>query len=176
VDQLGFTIGDARMKIQAGPHDIGMRVWLMDHEIRPSERRLIFAINNSSIDTVTVTFRHHGKLEILTPLLNFQLDNSDNFINVAASLNDLSLLRLGAKRREITDHNVCKTQSTHDHQMIENKVAKLYPTQTELHGLVGQTWRNVKICGRDWMGQVEDYLVADGLFGTSYNYNYFKQN
>ena len=83
-----------------------------------------------------------------------------------AALNDMNLLRTGSHRHEITDHNVCKTQTTHDHQLVESMVAKKYHAQNVLHGLVGQTWRNVKVCGRDWMGQVEDYLVADGLFGT----------
>jgi len=175
VDVLGFILGDTRIKIQSGTHEIGLRVWLMNNEITPSPRSIIFALHNSSTDTATIIFTKRNQIKIITPLLMFDITNSDYFMNIGASLSDHELLRAGSRSRFVTQHELCKSQTTHDYQLIEQTVSKLYPVRTPLHGLVGQTWRNVKVCGRDWMGVVEDYLVSD-LFGTEYHYNYFTQH
>jgi hypothetical protein len=170
MDVLGFSIADSRVKVVAGTHEQGLRVWVNDAEI---QRGAHFNALNNNV-TSALRYHHNGRVEIKTDVMSFEVVNSDMFLNIRAALNDQQLLKVGAKHHTVTDHAVCKTNTeTHNHQLVERTVAAKYPVNTPLHGLIGQTWRNVKVCGKDWMGTVQDYLVSD-LFATDNHYLYFK--
>lgn len=170
MDVLGYSIGETHIKLVAGTHEAGLRIWVNDRELQRGARISSLSTNT----TAALRYHHTGRVQIKTQIMSFEIVNSDMFFNIHASLNDQQLLRVGATKHTVTDHNICKTNSeTHDHQLIEKTVAKKYPVTTPLHGLIGQTWRNVKVCSRDWMGTVQDYLVSD-LFANDNHYNYFK--
>jgi hypothetical protein len=170
MDVLGLSVADAHVKLVAGTHEAGLRVWINDAEIQRGTH--IKALTNNV--TSSLRYHHNGKVEVHTDVLSFEIANSDMFMNIQAALNDRQLLKVGATRHTVTDSSICKTNSeTHNHQVIESTVAKKYPVTSQLHGLIGQTWRNVKVCARDYMGTVQDYLVSD-LFGSDYHYSYFK--
>jgi hypothetical protein len=170
MDVLGFSIAESRVKLVAGTHAAGLRLWVNDVEVPRG------AAVRSLSSNITASLKHgkDGQVRIHTDLIDYEIANSDMFMNIKASLGSTELLHVGATKHTITDRAICKTNiETHNHQLIESTVAKKYPITTQLHGLIGQTWRNVKVCGRDWMGTVQDYIVSE-LFGQEYHYNYFQ--
>jgi hypothetical protein len=170
MDVLGLSVGESHVKMVAGTHEAGMRVWVNDMEIKRGAHINRLASNV----TGSLRYHHNGKVDINTDVMGLQIVNSDMFFNIRAALKDEQLLRVGSTKHTVTDKAVCKTNSeTHNHQLVESTVAKKYPVTTPLHGLIGQTWRNVLVCGRNWMGTVQDYLVSD-LFASDNHYNYFK--
>jgi len=97
------------------------------------------------------------------------------------------MLLAGRMKHTITDSAICshdkyghakvndgREELQHDHGMVEAALLKKYPMNWPMHGLIGQTWRNVLICGKHWMGGVQDYVVSS-LFGHDYYYNFYKQ-
>jgi len=170
MDVLGLSVGESHIKLVAGTHESGMRVWVNDAEIQRGAQIKQLSQN------VTGSLRYHnnGKVDIHTDIMGLEIANSDMFMNIRAALNDRQLLKVGSAKHTVTDRAICKTNTeTHNHQLIESTVAKKYPVTTPLHGLIGQTWRNVLVCGRNWMGTVQDYMVSD-LFASDYHYTYFK--
>jgi len=171
MDVLGFQLAEAHIKIVAGTHDQGLRVWVNDVEIT---RGTYIKQVSTNLTTASLKYHKNGKVQIMTDIMGFEVVNSDMFMNIRTSLNNPQLLRIGATKHTVTDALICKTNGeTHNYQLVETTVAKKYPVTTPLHGLMGQTWRNVRVCGRDWMGTVQDYLVSD-LFANDNHYNYFK--
>jgi hypothetical protein len=169
MDILGFSVADTHIKLVAGTHEQGLRIWINDQEI--TRGTYIRAITNT---TAYIKYHHNGHVEIRTEIMNFDITNSDMFMNIHVALNNRQLLHVGAIKHTVTDHKICRTNSdTHNHQLIESTVAAKYPVTIPLHGLIGQTWRNVKVCNRDWMGTTEDYIASD-LFAKDYHYNYYK--
>jgi len=141
MDILGFSIANSHIKVVAGTHDAGLRVWINDMELFRGTR-----INDFANITASIHYHHKGRLEIQTDIMGFEIANSDMFINMKVSLNNPQLLRAGATKHTITDKHVCKANSeTNHHQLVETIVAKKYPVTTPLHGLIGQTWRNVRV-------------------------------
>jgi len=170
MDVLGFSIGGSNVKLVAGTHDAGLRVWWNDAELPVGAHIRSLSVNA----TGSLKYLKNGVVSIHTELIDFEVTNSDMFMNIQVSLKSQQLLRTGEVKHTVTDQAICKTNSeTHDHQLIESTVAKKYPITTPLHGLMGQTWRNVKVCGRDWMGTVQDYLIPT-LFSSEYNYNHYR--
>jgi hypothetical protein len=168
MDVLGLSILDSHVKLVAGTHEAGLRIWLNDQEIRRGTH--IKAFTNTS---AYIKYRQNGRVEIHTEIMNFDIANSDMFMNLRVALNNHQLLRVGGIHHTVTDHAICKANTeTSNYQLIEQTVAAKYPVTTPLHGLIGQTWRNVKVCSKDWMGTVQDYITSD-LFASDYHYNYF---
>jgi hypothetical protein len=170
MDVLGLSVADSHVKMVAGTHEAGLRIWVNDIEL--SRGQHIHQLSNNV--TSSLRYHHNGRVEINTDVMALEVVNSDMFFNIRAALNDAQLLQVGSTKHTVTDHKICKTNSeTHNHQLIESTVAKKYPVTTQLHGLIGQTWRNVKVCGKDYMGVVQDYVASD-LFANDYHYSYFK--
>jgi hypothetical protein len=170
MDVLGLSVGESHIKMVAGTHEAGMRVWVDDKEIQRGAHIKQLAQNV----TGSLRYHHNGKVDIHTDVMGLEIANSDMFMNIRAALNDQQLLKVGSTKHTVKDRAICKTNTeTHNHQLIESTVAKKYPVTTPLHGLIGQTWRNVLVCGREWMGTVQDYMVSD-LFASDNHYSYFK--
>jgi len=90
--------------------------------------------------------------------MDIQISNSDKFLNQETALLDQKLLALGSERRLLKD-------------------GQSYHSEVPLHGLQGQTWRNVEYpSGLEYEGSISDYHVTDGnLFGSSFVFNQFQQ-
>jgi len=90
--------------------------------------------------------------------MSIQISNSDKFLNQETSLFDTKLLALGQDRRVLQD-------------------GESFHSEVPLHGLQGQTWRNVEYpSGLEYEGSISDYHVTDGnLFGTAFVFNQYKQ-
>lgn len=136
---------------------------------------------------VSIKYQHHGEVFIKTHEFTFKIQNSDMFFNMETAMLDHHLLLVGAPKHTITDSTLCKKEETvddtkfqtsqikhqHNHGAIESAIEKKYGgVQVPLHGLVGQTWRNVLVCGKNWVGTVTDYVCSD-LFASDYFFNFY---
>jgi hypothetical protein len=146
-----------RIKVIAGSHDNGLRVWLDDVEIfasngEGSQRRTIYHLPHQG----RVTFLKPSIISIRTHDFDLVMTNSDHFINTAFQLMDRHILRAGAKIASAEQAN------------------QVYPN-IPIHGLVGQTWKNVqyKDKSKPYEGIIDDYVVND-LFDSDFAYNNFR--
>jgi len=106
----------------------------------------------------SVELVNHRRVVLKTPIMSIQISNSDKFLNQETTLFDRKLLALGSERRTLGD-------------------SEQFHPEVPLHGLQGQTWRNVEYpSGLDYEGSISDYHVTDGnLFGTNFVFNQFSQ-
>jgi len=113
---------------------------------------------STTVKLGSVELVNHRRIVVKTPIMSIQITNSDKFLNQETSLYDQKLLALGSERRVLGDG-----ESLH--------------AEVPLHGLQGQTWRNVEYpSGLEYEGSINDYHVTDGnLFGSNFVFNKFQQ-
>jgi len=152
------TIQGDQLLIQAGNHQQGFK------QIQLNQRNIL--MKNSHVDSqwihgmndeihsgLSVKLHNSHQLSVLTGLYNLTIENSDGFVN---------LLRIEVLDWELLIH------------------------QIQSHGLLGQTWKSSeelemsqsssisqKKNSRHYVGEVDDYVVVDGIFGTAFLYNKF---
>jgi len=99
---------------------------------------------------------NHRRVVVHTDVMKITVTNSDKFLNQEIELKDDKLVALGASRRVLKDN-------------------ERFHAEVPLHGLQGQTWRNVEYpSGLEYEGSIMDYHVVDGnLFGTDFVFNQF---
>lgn len=178
VDQLGFLMGDIRLKLAAGAHGAGLQAYMNDIEIRyhhhTVNQKIVFALSNTTIETGSIVFAEKGKIVVDTPLFNIAIQNADYFFNLEVVYKDHEVLRAGRKQVKLREVNLCLTNGmTSDERLrlVEERMAHFYP-RVALHGLIGQTWRNVLICNRAWVGDASDYVTSN-LFAADSAFNYY---
>jgi len=159
VDQLGLMFPGLTIKAIAGPHHIGMTVYVNEQKVVPSQaNNKHYTINNkqgNSTQVVTVTYSQPDVLTVHSSLFTITTTNSDMFFNFGVSFHDAGLLSSGSVVHHVSE----KDQSS-------------YPTYP-MHGLIGQTWRNARYPhGKYIQGTVDDYMLLDGkLLSTKFLYN-----
>jgi len=156
--QLGFNVGNDKVKLVSGTHKQGMGVWINDVAFHANAQSHI-PLNNSYSSIVLVS---PDQVSIQTPHLYFQIFNADNFFNLRVSLLDGDLIRAGSAPLDVGGNSL--TGVSHD-----------YPSHP-LHGLIGQTWRNVKYAdGVPFEGEIEDYMIQSrNLFDTQFVFSQFR--
>jgi len=141
----------SRLRVVAGPLDSGMKVFL-------NETALSISTDAIKVGDTRLVLRTQFELEVQSPEYTLRLTNSDMFLNQDIAVNAPLLKQIqeykqGMKRNES-------------------------PSAVSLpHGLLGQTWE-YKTYSNRWkfiQGQLFDYVCADGIFGTSFNFNRFGQ-
>jgi hypothetical protein len=195
VDVLGFSIpsaqGEVLIKVVAGSHEAGLRVWMgtegsdmREVHLHGHSQGIRWSMSNDTSDVAILRYNTFGEVTVETPLFSVNVVNSDFFFNMGMSLKSPQLLKIGSAKHTVTDHKLCDDKSMgkhsgegHSHaydRAVETAVAAKYPATglPQVHGLIGQTWRNVKVCSKDWMGNVQDYVVAD-LFSEDYVFNFY---
>jgi hypothetical protein len=179
VDQLGFLLGDIRIKAIAGPHDLGLQLYMNDIQIhlqhhQRSHNKIIFAIGNSSRETGSIEYVHRGRVVVDTPMFNIAIHNADYFFNMEVIYKDHEVLRAGKKSVKLRELYLCSNdgmKSEDRMKRVEQRMNQFYP-HVPLHGLIGQTWRNAQICDHAWVGDASDYVTSD-LFATDSAFNYY---
>jgi len=177
IDQIGFTIGDVRVKAVAGSHPNGLRLWMNDVEVFQTsvQNKIIFAYWNSSEQSGSVQFSEQSKFTIDVPQFAIEVTNSDYFFNLEVALKDASILRSGSKKTNSHKPFLCSSsgmKSSERLAIVEDEMAKHYP-RVPIHGLIGQTWRNAVICNHAWVGDASDY-VTSSLFSHDSAFNYYE--
>jgi len=113
--------------------------------------------SNVDLKHGAVQFVSHRRVVIHTNVMKITISNSDKFMNQELELSDDKLVALGSSRVSLKDNE------------------RFHP-EVPLHGLQGQTWRNVEYAsGLEYEGSIMDYHVVDGnLFGTDFVFNQFQ--
>jgi len=182
LDQLGFNFGktSSRLKVVAGPHEIGMRAFLGDVEMEAGKSAVTvstftvpFLDNNNSTynvvsskltpSTTLIQFLSKDQLLVQNADWVIRVTNSDEFFNLDINFLQNDVLIVGSESKEIINSNVDDSST--------------FP-KIPLHGFVGQTWKNVEYKSkRLFEGEPLDYELSSGdLFGTDFVFNQFTLN
>jgi len=147
ISEEGIRLGNDKIHVRAGTAKKGLSVSVNGQKL---------ASGKQSVKLGSVELVNHRRVVINTPIMTIQLTNSDKFLNQESQLHDQKLLTLGAERRALAD-------------------GESFHTEVPLHGLQGQTWRNVEYpSGLEYEGSISDYHVQDGnLFGSNFVFNKF---
>jgi len=146
ISEEGFRVGKDKVRVTAGSFKKGLTVHVNGKK----------SSSNVDLKQGAVEIVNHRRVIVHTNIMKITITNSDKFMNQELELNDDKLVVLGSKRRTL-----------HDGERFHSEVP--------LHGLQGQTWRNVEYpSGLDYEGSIMDYHVVDGnIFGTDFVFNQF---
>jgi len=147
ISEQGVRVGKDKVHVTAGPAKKGLTVRVNGKKVHEKKTTLKLG----SVEIV-----NHRRVVIKTPIAALTMTNSDKFMNQEIAMFDEKLLALGAERLALKD-------------------GETFHSEIPLHGLQGQTWRNVEYpSGLEYEGSIMDYHVVDGnLFGTDFVYNKF---
>jgi hypothetical protein len=149
ISEEGIRLGSDKIHVIAGSFKKGLTVSVNGKKV--TEKK-------TSVKLGSVEIINHRRVVISTPIGTLAISNSDKFLNQESSLADQKLLSLGSER-------------------VVLKAGETFHSEVPLHGLQGQTWRNVEYpSGLDYEGSISDYHVVSGnLYGTDFTFNQFKQ-
>jgi hypothetical protein len=147
ISEEGFRIGKDKVRVTAGSFKKGLTVHVNGKKISSN-----VDLKNGAVQLVS-----HRRVVVHTEIMKVSISNSDHFLNQELDLQDDKLIYLGQTRKVLKDNE------------------RFHP-EVPLHGLQGQTWRNVEYSsGLEYEGSIMDYHVVDGnLFGTDFVFNQFK--
>jgi len=111
---------------------------------------------------IALTHTAKDRFSLRTSLFHIEVINSDQFFNLRFVLLDNDLLIAGATKLVLT------------HAPELRELDATYPS-APVHGLIGQTWRNVVYPeGRAFEGSVEDYIIQSrDIFDPIFPFSYF---
>jgi len=147
IGEEGIRLGNDKIHIKAGSFKKGLTVSVNGQRINGQQK-----LKLGSVDVL-----NHRRVIVNTPVMSLSISNSDKFLNQESALHDQKLLTLGSERRVLGD-------------------GEQFHPEIPLHGLQGQTWRNVEYpSGLEYEGSINDYHVVDGnLYGSEFVFNQFK--
>jgi len=148
ISEEGIRLGSDKIHVEAGSFKKGLTVSVNGKKVTQKK---------TSTKLGSVEIINHRRVVVHTPIMTMTISNSDKFLNQETALADQKLLQLGAERRELL-------------------VGDAFHPEVPLHGLQGQTWRNVVYpSGLEYEGSISDYHVTSGnLFGSEFTFNQFK--
>jgi len=147
IGEEGIRVGNDKIHVKSGSFKKGLSVSINGQKVQGTQK----------IKLGSVKVMNHRRVIVDTPVMTLTISNSDKFLNQETVLHDTKLLALGQERRVLADGD------------------QFHP-EVPLHGLQGQTWRNVEYpSGLEYEGSINDYHVVDGnLFGNDFVFNQFK--
>jgi len=160
LDDLGFVVGRDKIRAVAGTHSEGLQLWLNDAPVIAAPGKLAY---KSADESTFLAHPSNDRFVLRTPLFQVEVTNSDHFFNLRVMLLDEDLLHAGA------------TPLVLRHASAEPaELTAVYPS-APIHGLIGQTWRNVRYAeGRAYEGAVEDYMIqSQNVFDPVFPYSQF---
>jgi len=134
--------------IQSGPYVSGFGgVFINDHPLNVGDRVVLGTFANSHIHMIS-----KSKLTLTLDSIVLVIHNSDLFLNFDLSLADKHLLKTGSPRHVI-HHDSTPSQTAHS-------LSQWYGSFNPLHGLIGQTWRNVQYPDKQlYQGDITEYQL-----------------
>ncbi len=168
MNKFGIMIGNNKIEAIAHSHTEGMHVEINEEEL--SLRKLAYVYTNDKENTLYL--ENKNLLSITTNEFIINIINADMFFNFEITLVNQNILQTGSDFMKISDE-VCNLAHVHkpENSPIRAEVLKYFP-EIEIHGLVGQTWKNIDYCGNVYEGEIDDY-ITDGKYGTNFPFNYF---
>jgi len=140
ISEEGFRIGKDKVRVTAGSFKKGLTVHVNGKKVT----------QNVDLKSGAVQIVSHRRVIVHTEIMKVSVSNSDHFMNQELELQDDKLIFLGSSRKVLKDNE------------------RFHP-EVPLHGLQGQTWRNVEYSsGLEYEGSIMDYHVVDGnLFSVA---------
>jgi len=147
ISEEGFRVGKDKVRVSAGSFKKGLHV-----SVNGKKTHANVDLKQGAVEIV-----NHRRVIVHTPIMKITVTNSDHFLNQELEMKDSKLIELGMTRKSLKDNE------------------RFHP-EVPLHGLQGQTWRNVEYSsGLDYEGSIMDYHVVDGnLFGTDFVFNQYE--
>jgi hypothetical protein len=147
ITEEGFRIGSDKIRVTAGSFKKGLTVHVNGKKTATS-----VDLKNGAVEIV-----NHRRAIVTTPVMKITVTNSDKFMNQEMTMTKPELIQLGQTRTVLKDNQ------------------RFHP-EIPLHGLQGQTWRNVEYAsGLEYEGSIMDYHVVSGnIFGTDFVFNQFQ--
>jgi hypothetical protein len=148
ISEEGIRLGKDKIHVQAGSYKKGLTVSVNGQRVTK---------RTTALKLGAISLLSHRQVVISSPILAITISNSDKFLNQQTALVDSSLLDMGRDRRVLAE-------------------GESFHSEIPLHGLQGQTWRNVEYpSGLEYEGSIQDYHIADGnLFGSKFTFNQYK--
>jgi len=142
-------MADNKVRIVAASMGEAARVFINGKEVKVSAHK-------HTAGSIFVTFANSRRIVVKTPEFMMTVSQSDKFFNIESALLKTELLDQGSK-------------------LVKLESSRSVEANSVLHGLIGQTWRNTIYAGdREYEGEVSDYQVANGLFGSDFTFNLYK--
>ena len=147
ISEEGIRLGADKIHVKAGSAKKGLTVKVNGQKMTGTR----------TLKAGEVELVNHRRVVIKSSIAVMAISNSDHFLNQETQLLDSKLLALGATRTKLL-------------------VGESFHSEVPLHGLQGQTWRNVEYpTGLEYEGSISDYHVTDGnLFGSAFVFNKFQ--
>ncbi len=165
MNKFGIMIGgDYKIELISHSHNEGMYIEINSESLGVDEPYFLDSDNES-------VYRQDKNVVIITTTeFIITIINADMFFNLEVALVDQKIVEVGKKFLKIGD-SLCNKPRGGENSPIRLEVLKHYP-DLQMHGLVGQTWKNIDYCGNMFEGDITDYMTG-GMYGTNFVYNYF---
>jgi hypothetical protein len=149
IDEIGVMMGDNKVRLVAGAINTAARVFVNGKEV-------VVSAHKHAAGKITVTFANSRRIVVKTPEIMFTVSQSDKFFNIESALLKTELLDQGSKLQKLS-------------------ASRASEANTVMHGLIGQTWRNTVYAGdREYEGEVSDYQIASGIWGSDFTFNLYQ--
>jgi len=159
ISELYFGMKDVGVKVISGAHAAGLQVFVNDRLLSVGQYMSLPIAANSSVHYVA-----HNKVVVQLGLFTIGAINSDHFLNLQAQLNDESMMSAGAKKVVLTSE---------ESSVNDKIVSQSYPEIRLVHGLLGQTWRNIEYSHHKlYQGDATDYQTSE-LNSPDFLFNYY---
>jgi len=157
IGELSLVSGVNRVKVASGPHAVGLNVYIND-KAAPAGTKVAFD-NDTSVHVVS-----HSRVTLRTADMKISVVNSDLFVNLGIDFTNSRILHAGM--------TLVTVSGTASPAQADRMISTAYP-EFNMHGLLGQTWRNVHWPhGKLYQGEPADYLVND-LFSPNFLYTQY---
>jgi len=158
IDQISFVMADVQIKLVAGTHAAGLQVFLNGQSLSIGGRVMLPLANSTYVYRMS-----KSRVVVSLDDFVFAVTNSDYFFNIAAQLSNAKILASGAKKLTITGV---------DASAQAKQVALAFP-EIQIHGLLGQTWRNIQWPHHKMIqGEPTDYQVSS-LFTPDFPFSQY---
>lgn len=168
------------ISIIAGTHQQGLRMFINGHEVASSSHHATTSSSNMFVIPASKTGTRDDCIlsRVSSHRASFHCDevtlefiNSDLFFNARFTLNDHQLLHAGAKH---TVQRHAHSHAEHHHSLgVHSAHDEPYP-HYPLHGLVGQTWKNIEYMdGHVIEGTHADYVTGE-LFNPDFHFSQYR--
>lgn len=150
------------LELVAGSHQQGMMAKIDNHTMSIGHTYSIPCDRTSSKNCITTKLISYDEFVISTSTYTFHIVNSDHFFNIQSTLKNHHMLTLGATVTDLRKYN--------NDEQAQQVLDKIYGNQFCSHGLIGQTWRNIRYADQKlYAGVIDDYVV-NGLYDTQFAY------
>jgi len=172
ITKIGMVIGNDEVIISSDSIKTGLTVSINGKPF--TWQGMTTVVGAASSQNATIELVSESQIVITTPLFRIVINNRDYYLNLAVSLLSKQLLTSG---RSI---NFALNDGS---KYLNNIAASATPSSIAMHGLIGQTHRNVVypnhnsniLGGQSYQGQINDYKINENtLTGVQFAFSQYQ--